>query len=344
MMLGMGKNVTLRDVARQAGVATATASRALDPSMQELVRPETIERVVAAAAALGYQPNSVARALKTNKTFAVGMLVSDLMNPFFPPMVRGIEDTLIKRDYNLLLGNTDDDLAREASQLDSMLARRVDGLILASAHVEDPVLKGLAETGIPVVLILRSTASNDFTSVTADDRVGVQLAVEHLVDLGHTRIAHIAGPQRSSTGLGRRESFDYWMRQAGIEPDESLVEEASTFSIEDGARAFATLMARAKDVTAVFAANDLMAIGAYDVAADLGLQVGRDISIVGYNDIPFAGRFDPPLTTVRLPTYDMGVRAAEEILSEIDGRTESPSEVRLAPSLVVRSSTTTEPS
>ena len=336
----MDNRVTLREVAQRAGVAISTASRALDPATQTMVLPETIERVLFAARALGYQPNSLARALKTNKSFAIGMLLPDLMNPFFPPIVRGIEDTLNHNGYNLLLGNTDDDLAREASQLESMLGRRVDGLILATAQMHDPTIEGLVDAGIHVVLVNRFTDNPGLSSVTCDDHLGVSLAIAHLVGLGHRQIAHIAGPRNTSTGLVRQESFKFWLGEAGIQQAPSLIEPAATFSVEHGAQAFAALISRTKDVTAVFAANDLIAIGCYQGAAEVGLQIGVDMSVVGYNDIPFASNLGPPLTTVRLPSYEMGVRAAEEVLAGINGTSNGPSRILLQPSMVVRKSTT----
>lgn len=336
----MQKAPTLRDVAERAGVHSSTASRALNAATRALVSDETVDRVLRAARELGYRPNSLARGLKTNKSYTVGMLLPDLTNPLFPPIVRGVEDTLARADYTLILGNTDNDPEREAGVLQSMVTRRVDGLILATAHRHSPLIDALIDDGVLVVLVNRATDDLRVTSVTGDDHAGIGQAVRHLVSLGHRRVAHVAGPRHISTGLARYQSFVAWVESEGIESDPDLVVEAGWFSEEPGAKAFGELMDRKAPFTAVVAANDLIAMGCYDVLAERGLRVGIDISVVGYNDIPFADKLHPALTTVRIPQYQIGVKAADAMLDAI----ESPSAhgamaIRLMPSLVVRAST-----
>lgn len=331
--------VTLRDVARRAQVHPSTASRALNAATRPMVNADTVERVLAAAKELGYEPNSLARGLKLNRTFTVGVVLPDLTNPLFPPIVRGLEDGLGEARYTVVIGNTDNDEGREATVLEAMGRRRVDGLVLATARRDYPVLEQLQAAGIPVVLINRSSDRPVVSSVTGDDHAGIGLAVRHLVELGHRRIAHVAGSQAVSTGLARYQGFMSWLQSEGLEFDPDLVTFADWFQEDPGAAAFRELLDRDVDFTAVVAANDLIALGCYDVALERGLKVPDDFSVVGYNDIPFSAKFNPPLTTVRIPMYKLGLRAAHVLLDLISDRETEPVAMRLTPSLVVRAST-----
>jgi LacI family transcriptional regulator len=336
----MHRAVTLREVADRAGVHPSTASRALNPATRDLVNEITTERVRAAAKELGYRPNSLARGLKTNKTFSIGMLLPDLTNPLFPPIVRGVEDTLGTADYTLILGNTDNDGDREAHLIASMMNRRVDGLILATAQRQTPAIDQLLASELPLVLVNRTVDDHTVPSVTTDDHAGVGLAVRHLVELGHTRIAHVGGPQHLSTGLDRYQGFVAWMKIMGLEVDPQLVSFADWYHEDPGAKALWSILDRRSDFTAVVAANDLIAIGCYDVLNDMGRTIGGDLSVTGYNDMPFADKLSPPLTTVQIPHYQLGVRAADLMLELLDeGKASSSVSIKLAPSLVVRRST-----
>ncbi|MGH8872099.1 MAG: LacI family DNA-binding transcriptional regulator [Acidimicrobiia bacterium] len=338
----MQRAATLRDVAERAGVHPSTASRALNPTTRDLVNDITIERVRVAASELGYRPNSLARGLKTNKTFSIGMLLPDLTNPLFPPIVRGVEDTLGSVDYTLILGNTDNDAEREAQLIASMMNRRVDGLILATAHRSTRAIDELVETELPLVLVNRTVDDHPVPSVTTDDHAGVGLAVRHLVGLGHTRIAHVGGPQYLSTGFDRYQGFVAWMKIMGLDVDPELVSFADWYHEDPGAKAFWSILDRRTDFTAVVAANDLIAIGCYDVLNDTGRSIGEEVSVVGYNDMPFADKLSPPLTTVQIPHYQLGVRAADLMLELLDDAEGSGSiSIKLTPSLVVRRSTGT---
>ncbi|MGH9067242.1 MAG: LacI family DNA-binding transcriptional regulator, partial [Acidimicrobiales bacterium] len=209
--------VTLRDVAGRAGVHPATASRALSPDTTGLVNAATAERVRQAAEALGYQPDLAARSLKTRRSHTVGVLVPDLTNPLFPPIVRGIEDVLAGAGYVALVGNTDMDDDRERLVLDRMRSRHVDGLILATARRKHPAVVEVASQGLPVVLVNRVVDDHTFASVAADDGLGIRLAAAHLVELGHRSIAHIAGPQGLSTGFGRYRGYLAGLEAHGLE-------------------------------------------------------------------------------------------------------------------------------
>src|SRR5580692_6513984 len=198
---------TLRDVAAAARVHPATASRALNPETRILVSEETARRVTDAAARLGYRPNPVARSLRTRRSHTIGVLIPDLNNPLFPPIVRGIEDRLAEHGYVALIGNTDADLAKEQLVFDQMRARHVDGCVLATAITGSPILAEAAEGDVPVVLVNRTSQDFPFSSVSVDNEQGVRAAVAHLASLGHTRIGHVAGPQNVSTGAARLRGF-----------------------------------------------------------------------------------------------------------------------------------------
>jgi LacI family transcriptional regulator len=342
-MTMLGRRVTLRDVADRAGVHTSTASRAINEHTRSLVDSQTVERVLLAAKELGYRPNSLARGLKTNRTFTVGMLLPDLTNPLFPPIVRGIEDALGEADYTVILANTDNDEDKERTVLHALLSRSIDGLILATAQREaSAAIREMVDDGLPIVLVNRTMDDPVVSSVTADDRGGIQLAVEHLLALGHRRIAHIAGPQHVSTGIARYHSFVEVMRQ--LELDEDLVAYADWFREEAGADAFRALLERRSDITAVVAANDLIALGCYDVLNERGLGVGTEVSIVGFNDMLFADKLCPPLTTIRIPHYELGTRAAQIMLEFVQGQRTDPVQVHLDAELVERRSTGPPPS
>jgi LacI family transcriptional regulator len=336
----LGRRVTLRDVADRAGVHPSTASRAINEHTRSLVDDQTVDRVLQAANDLGYEPDSLARALKTNRTHTVGMLLPDLTNPLFPPIVRGIEDGLGDASYTLILGNTDNDPVKERTVLSALLGRRIDGLILATTEREpSPAIAELMDGGLPTVLVNRTIDDPTVPSVLGDDRVGIALAVDHLVGLGHTRIAHVAGPQQTSTGLLRHDSFVASMQRAGLAVDRDRIVFADWFREVPGAEACRTLLDRRPDTTAIVAANDLIAMGCYDVANERDLQIGVDLSVVGYNDMLFADKLCPPMTTVRVPHYQLGLRAAQMVLNLINDPDAAPEQVRLEPTLVRRAST-----
>src|SRR5258706_9600622 len=230
--------VTLKDVAVRAGVHPATASRALNPETRILVSEDTARRVLDAAAALGYRPNPVARSLRTRRSHTVGVLIPDLNNPLFPPIVRGLEDRLATAGYVALIGNTDSDDERERMVFEQMRARHVDGLVLATARLRHPLLAEAARAEMPVVLINRLAQDYSFPSVSVDNERGVRMAVAHLSALEHRRIAHIAGPQEMSTGLSRYRGFVTAMESGGMQVDSDLVVFAKAFTAASGLPVF----------------------------------------------------------------------------------------------------------
>jgi LacI family transcriptional regulator len=339
-----GTRVTLKDVARLAGVHPGTASRALNVETRGLVNEETAGRVLAAAEQLGYRPNPIARGLKTSRSYTVGVLVPDLTNPLFPPIVRGIEDRLDEDAYTPLIANTENDPDRERADFEAMRARQVDGFITATARRDHGLLTELTGLGLPVVLVNRRLEEDTLPSVVGDDRAGVRLAVEHLAGLGHRRIAHLAGPQEISTGFLRYGGFVDAMRAAGLEPDAELILTGEAFVESEGERLCADLLDGGREFTAIVAGNDLMALGCYDVFAERGISCPREISVIGFNAMPFAARFSPPLSTVRIPHYELGARSAELLLKTLQEPDAPPAQVSLEPELVVRASTAAPPS
>ena len=330
---------TLRDVAEVAGVHAATASRALNPKTRRLVNADTARRILRAAESLGYQPNPIARSLKTARSSTIGLVIPDLTNPLFPPIVRGIEDVLAPAGYNAWIVNTDNDPARESTQIASLRSRQVEGLIVATARLEHPLLEKLHDQGMRMVLVNRRLANMGIPSVTPDDSAGIAMAVKHLVDLGHRRIAHVAGPQTTSTGVFRSRAFRHAIRDHGLDDEPSLVVECDYWNEEEGARALRALLDRGSPFTAIVAGNDLIALGCYDVFAERGISCPDDVSVVGFNDMPFLDKLRAPLTTVSVPHYAIGAEAARMLIETIEEPDRHPRSLVLPLSLVVRQST-----
>lgn len=331
--------VTLKDVAARAGVHPATASRALSPETSLLVSEDTARRVRDAAKALGYRPNPVARSLRTRRSQTVGVLIPDLNNPLFPPIVRGVEDRLAEAGYVALIGNTDSDSERERVVFERMRARHVDGFVLATAHLHSPLLTEAARDELPVVLMNRMAEDHSFSSVSVDNERGIQMAVSHLAELGHRRIAHIAGPQDLSTGLQRYRGFVAAMAAIDLPVDPELVVYAAGYSVEEGLRCCRELLATRGQFTAIAAGNDMLAVGSYAALDEAGLSCPGDLSVVGFNDMPFVDRLHPPLTTVRFPHYQVGKEAAHLLLERIAGHGGPVKILYLAPEFIVRGST-----
>jgi len=333
------RQTTLQDVADSARVHRATASRALNPATRHLVNAETAERVERAARTLGYRPNPIARSLKTARSASVGLVIPDLTNPLFPPIARGVEDVLGAVGYNAWIVNTDNDAAREAAAVESMRTRSVEGFVFATARLEHPMLEGLAAAGTPMVLVNRRLARPDISSVTPDDATGVALAVRHLVELGHEKILHLAGPQDLSTGLNRLRAFRQALQDHGLPAPPERVAICTSWTEAAGAQALTGLLDAGVEFTAVLAGNDLLALGCYDALAARGLSCPRDVSVVGFNDMPFIDKLSPPLTTVRIPHYELGAEAARLLLADLREPRRHPRTVLLPLTLTVRSST-----
>lgn len=329
----------LRDVAEAAGVHAATASRALNPKARQLVSAETVRRVTQAAQALGYQPNPIARSLKTARSGTVGLVIPDLTNPLFPPIVRGIENVMETAGYTPLIVNTDNDAERERALIDSLRSRQVEGLIIATARLDHPLLRSLRARDVPMVLVNRRAEDLDIPFVAGDDATGVALAVRHLVELGHERIAYLAGPHTTSSGMDRARAFRHAVRDRGLAADAELVVECAYWSETDGATAARELLDRDTGATAIVAGNDLIALGCYDVFRERGIRCPDEVSVVGFNGMPFLDKLRPPLTTVAVPHHELGTEAARMLLDRIEEPDRPPRSTLLPVTLVTRDST-----
>ena len=330
---------TLREVAEAASVHVATASRALNPQTRAMVSQPTADRVLRAARLLGYRPNIYARSLKTSRSDSIGVVIPDLTNPLVPPMVRGAEDVFLLAGYNLMIVNTDNDPDRERAQIQSLRARQVEGLIVATAHLEHPYLATLHADGVPLVLANRLIGAGHIPSVTADNAVGSAMAVEHLAALGHRRIAHVSGPEDLSTGLVRRRGYLDGLRAAGLTEDPDLLVSCEAWTEDEGARALGRLLDAGIEVTGVVAGHDRVALGCYEALTARGLSCPGDVSVVGFNDMPFMDKMRPALTTVRIEHYEVGAEAARLLLDALREPGRPPRTVLLPPRLVVRGST-----
>jgi LacI family transcriptional regulator len=327
----------LKDVAEAAGVHISTASRALNEQTAALLNPQTLERVRGAADELGYRVNGMARALKMRRSMAIGMVVPDITNPFFPPAVRGAEDVLEGAGYSLLLSSTDNDMGKARRQIAAMLEGQADGLLLAMAQRDDPLVNELRARGTPLVLFNRTIDRGGVSAVIPDDFNGAVEAVEHLYALGHRRLAFVGGPLSTSNGARRRASFDETVRRLGL--PEVVALEAAAFDEAAGYASAQSLLTEHPRITGVVAGNDLVAVGIIVAAAERGRTCPHDISVVGFNDMLLAGRLQPPLTTIRIPQYNVGARAAKLLMAQLADPGRNPETVLISGELIVRGST-----
>jgi LacI family transcriptional regulator len=335
----VNERYTVQDVAKRAGVHASTVSRALNPATRHRLSEEVAARVIAAAAELGYVPNSLAASLRTRRSETIGVVLPDITNPVFPPILQGLEAVLAEERYVAMVANAGADADRQRLVIERLLARQVDGLVLATVTRHDSIVDQCLNAGVPLVVVNRSEADHRVSSVVSDDMRGMRLAVDHLYGLGHRRIGHLGGPQNLSTGKGRLEGFLLAARDHELILTPSDVELATGFSREAGREAAFRLLDRAPDLTGVVVANDLLALGLYDVLAARGLSCPGHLSVVGHNDMPFVDMVSPPLTTVRIRHREMGEQAAQLLLRLVRGEAEGGVDVVLKPDLVVRAST-----
>lgn len=329
---------TLRDVADLVGVHPSTVSRALDPRSASLVSEATRDRVRKAADELGFQVDTVASGLRRGRTQTIGVVVPDLSNPYAAPMIRGIENSLDSRNYMALITETQDDQSRARRVFDALLGRRVDAVItLASRSGDEALLRRVAKR-VPVVLAIRDLTGSGLPGVVGDEERGGRIAADHLIDMGHTRVAQLHGPLDVTSFVHRGAGFSSRVAERGA----TLVDFTTTArapTIEEGRTCMAQLLAHPGErPTAVFAHNDLMAVGAIEAITDAGLNCPQDISVLGYNDAPLTGYTDPPLSTIALPGYELGRFAAEMALSFVEDPTREAHVLSLPPRLVPRAS------
>jgi LacI family transcriptional regulator len=334
----MTKSLTLKDVAAKVGVHSSTVSRVMNPATRHLVSHEVASRVLSVTASLGYRANRAAISLRTRRTQIIGVLLPDITNPVFPPILRGIEEELRKAGYVALVADVGDD-KEQYEMVQQMLARQVDGLILATTTRRDPIIDYCIANAVPVVTVNRAEDLDRTSSVVHDEDVGMRIAVSHLTGLGHRKIGHVAGPQHISTGFLRRRGFIEAMAAAKISAREYQISDAGPYTRTCGREVGLALLRKRPDLTAIVAANDLVALGCYDALRELGLRCPKDMSVVGHNDMPFVDLVSPPLTTVRISHHELGVHAARLILRRTSGEDSSIVDIRLKPELIIRAST-----
>jgi len=332
------KRTTLRELAESTGVHFSTVSRVMNPETRHLISADVVERVLKAAKQLRYSPNRTAATLRTKRSGIVGVVLPDIANAVFPPILKGIEDELAKKGVIPLIANAQGGKDRQRFVIDQMVGRHVDGLILATPGRNDPVLEHCLEEGLPIVVVNRSDESGRVSCVVSDNYVAMRLAVAHVVELGHECIAHVAGPRDLSTGFERRQGFLDAIRELHLGSASCPVVEAKAYSREAGRVACEALLAEGHQVTAIVAANDLLALGCYDALNARGLNCPNDVSVVGHNDMPLMDTVSPAMTTVHIPLYEMGAHAAALMLATLEGGA-ARHNIVLRPELVVRGST-----
>jgi len=342
------EGATIHDVARLANVSASTVSNWLK-GRHERMRPETRDRIGSVVRQLGYRPNQVARQLKTGQVKTLGLIVGSVANPFWGMFAHRVEDAARKRGYQVLLGNSERDRGREQGYTEMLWASGVRGLIIGSSSFSFDHLSSLAERGMNIVAFDRPTQATDtfaFDSVGVDGVVGGRVATEHLLALGHRRIGFISGPLKTVSRLARLEGYTRALRDGGAHAP--LVWEGAPTSgsfgdfegAELGRLAARELLAAADPPTALFALNDMYALGAYAGVRDMGRRVPDDVSIVGFDDIFLADIVQPRLTTIRQPLAEMMERVVELVIGRIEGtNTSAPEHVETEVELIVREST-----
>ncbi|MBB4934928.1 LacI family transcriptional regulator [Lipingzhangella halophila] len=336
--------MNIRDVAAAAGVSVATVSRVLSPKPgSQTVRPETRQRVLEVVDRVGYRPNDLARALLQDRTATVGLVLPDISNPYYPPLVRGVEDAASTLGYRVMLCNTDRDEEKTATYVDTLIKTRVDGIIIAGGSTTMPMLRDVFEPYRTKVVVV-GRHELEYPSIQVDNVAAMGEVIGYLTGLGHRRIGFIAGPASSITVQDRVEGYRAALRAAGIGYNEDLVREGD-LQEQSGYDVAGELAAQPTRPTALVAANDRMAVGAMAALTDAGLRVPADVSLVGFDDVSLASYIRPALTTVSVPTYDMGGAAMELLAREFEegGGTPEPGARVLSTTLMVRESCAAPP-
>jgi LacI family transcriptional regulator len=329
------KAASIYDVARESKVSVFTVSAVINNKSH--VGKKLRERVEEAIQRLNYRPNLVARSLAKQRTHTIGMIVSDIANPFFPMVVRGAEDAAQRQGYNLLLCNSDDTLEKEETQIELLLSKRVDGILLTKAAGDlSPVLRQMIkQVDIPFVLVMRTYPKLTKDAVVSDDYKGAYDAVSHLARAGCRRIGLVSGPLKISNAIARMQGFRDALESQGLPLEKNLMIEGD-YRIESGFRAGHALLSHQPD--GIYVANHLMTIGLLQAAEEMGLKCPDDFGLVSFDDYPWLGVFHPKLTTVELPKHQLGSEAVELLIRRIGGSDEKAVVRKLQPELRIRES------
>ena len=335
----MDKKITIKDIARMANVSHTTVSRALNNKSR--IRNETKEKILSIARTLNYQPNFIARSLVMKRTKTLGLVITTIVNPFYNELAQGIEVTARDLGYNIIFCSTHSDLSTEKQYINMLRSKGVDGIIFSSAHMGDPNIVALAEEAFPIILVNRRTyhpiVREKVDYVGVDNILGGFLAVEHLIRLGHQRIGMIGGSSESSVGLERLEGGKNALGAYHLEQRHDYFLEGD-FLKESGYQGGKRFLKMAEPPTAIFASNDYMALGAYQVIVEEGLRIPEDIALIGFNDIEFTAMKGIELTTIGQKKYEMGALAVKILVEKIERGESEPStkEIFLKPELIIR--------
>lgn len=326
---------SLRDVAREAGVSVGTVSNVLNrPS---IVSPATLERVRRVIDQLDFVPNGFARQLRSGFSRTIGLVVPDVSNPFFTEVARGVEDAASKRDYAVFLCNSDESTAKEEKYLNALIEQQVRGVLITPADNKAERLNILRDRGIAVTLLDRESKQRNQCSVSVDDVRGGEIAIEHLVSLGHETIAWVNGPESIPQCADRGHGVARAAKENNVSVSTIRVPQMNA---DQGMEALKAFLALEKIPTAIFCANDLLAFGVLRALLNEGIKVPEEISVIGYDDIAFAPSAAIPLTSISQPAYQLGVAAAELLLAECDeAAMHSHQQIRFQPRLQIRQST-----
>ncbi len=329
------RNVTIKDVAKRAEVSIATVSRILNG--KDRVSPLLAERVLLAAKELQYQPNDVARALKIKESRSIGLIIPDIENPFFPALVRGVQDAAKIHNYAVILCNTDGKKDEEKKYIQFLYSKRVDGIAFTESVDNKKNIALLDSLGIPVVLLDRRVEGMKASGVSTDNRLGAFMATKHLIEKGKRRIAFISGSPKLSSGADRASGYQDALLHYSIQYDKKLAF-IGAFTYESGYAAAENLLLSRHQFDAIFASNDIMAIGAIECLNKYGIRVPEDVAVVGFDDIRLATWYKPLLTTIRQPVYEMGQYAIKLLVEHITGERSSSYEKIFVPELMIRQS------
>ena len=309
------KYITLKMVAEKAEVSVNTASRAINNKPD--INLETKKRVIQIAKELGYVRNATAVALRTRKTGTIGVVIADNRNPFYAEVLSGMEEAAREKNYHIILANTQRDYQKEEEAINLLLAKRVDGLLIAPVQDRDDDIKNLIDANIPFVVVGRDFKNIEVDAIYNDEVKGGFLATEYLIKKGHKRIALIDGFLYKSPAKGRLEGYKKALNKYRISLDESLIS-VGDINIEDGYERTKQMLEENLDFTAIFAYNDMVAFGSMQAIKGKGLRIPEDIGLVGYDDIPFSSLINPPLTTIRLKKQELGAESVKLLLSRIN--------------------------
>lgn len=326
---------SIKDVAREAGVSTATVSHVINKT--RYVSDEVRRRVEQAIELFQYHPNAHARSLASGKSKILGLVISDISNPFFPELVKAIELAAFERGYDIILSNTNYDTERTSHYVRRFIERKVAGVAVMTSEMDENLIQMLVRRDVPAVFLDSGETGRHISNLRVDYAEGIRQAILHLVALGHRDIAFIGGTPNFRSARRRLEAFLAMMQEHFPGAPERIY--AGNFKIEGGRRAASEILRGQIMPTAVVAANDLMAIGAMHEFRSAGLNVPRDISVIGFDDIAFAGLNQPSLTTVNLPRGELGRRAVEALLETLDDPKRDGMEIRIPTHLITRDST-----